>query len=376
MGGGLGHVPTVAGRTHTPSLAGEGHDKTLAAARAESACESKAEDAALEIAAEFLLDVARHGPLGAVAPLEPALEVLGDDPVERCLLGAATLVAACRRGAGMRPEAEPQGKRGGGSDHGQTGAGAVYVIARTLFCRRSDTSMIVTDMLADVFGYDKYSEITREYAIRGTYCDLATKIDGKLQTLIEVKAIGVGLRDNHMKQVVDYAANQGIEWVVLTNGQIWKVFSVSFSKPISADLVLELDILSLDHNDEDSVEDLFLLSKEGVQRSGLDTYNDQLRVRSRFNLAALIMSDTVLHTIRRELKRLSPDVRISVDEIRDALFHEVLKREVLEGEKADEAKKLVNRAANKVLRQKKAKGEDADTGVVAADESPAAGGEV
>jgi hypothetical protein len=81
MGCGLGHVPTVAGGADAPSLTGEGHDKTLAAPRAESACESKAEDAALEIAAEFLLDVARHGPLGAVAPLEPALEVLGDDPV-------------------------------------------------------------------------------------------------------------------------------------------------------------------------------------------------------------------------------------------------------------------------------------------------------
>lgn len=29
----------------------------------------------------------------------------------------------------------------------------------------SDTSMIVTDMLSDVFGFDKYNEITREYAI-------------------------------------------------------------------------------------------------------------------------------------------------------------------------------------------------------------------
>ena len=37
MGGGLGHVPDVAGRTHTPSLAGEAREKTLAAARAESA---------------------------------------------------------------------------------------------------------------------------------------------------------------------------------------------------------------------------------------------------------------------------------------------------------------------------------------------------
>jgi len=85
----------------------------------------------------------------------------------------------------------------------------------------SDTSMIVTDMLADVFGFDKYNDITREYAIRGTYCDLTTKIDGKLQTLIEVKAIGVPLRENHMKHAVDYAANQGVEWVVLTNGHVW-----------------------------------------------------------------------------------------------------------------------------------------------------------
>jgi predicted type IV restriction endonuclease len=245
--------------------------------------------------------------------------------------------------------------------------------AKSRDVNESDTSMIVTDMLADVFGFDKYNEITREYAIRGTYCDLATKIEGKLQTLIEVKAIGVDLRENHIKQAVDYAANQGVEWVVLTNGQIWKVFSVSFSKPISADLVLELDMLSLEHNDEDAQEDLFLLSKEGVQRSGLDAYNDQLRVRSRFNLAALILSDTVLHTIRRELKRLSPDVRISVDEIRDALVHEVIKRDTIEGEKAAEAQKLVNRAASKALRQKRSKA-DADTGVVSVDgeASPAA----
>lgn len=238
--------------------------------------------------------------------------------------------------------------------------------AKSRDVNESDTSMIVTDMLAEVFGFDKYNEITREYAIRGTYCDLATKIEGKLQTLIEVKAIGVDLRENHIKQAVDYAANQGVEWVVLTNGHIWKVFSVSFSKPISADLVLELDMLSLEHNDEDAQEDLFLLSKEGVQRSGLDAYNDQLRVRSRFNLAALILSDTVLHTIRRELKRLSPDVRISVDEIRDALMHEVIKRDTIEGEKATEAQKLVNRAASKALRQKRSRS-DADTGVVSVD---------
>ena len=73
----------------------------------------------------------------------------------------------------------------------------------------ADTVMIVTDMLAEVFGYDKYSEVTAEYAIRGTYCDLATKLDGTIQSLVEVKAIGLELKDSHVKQAVDYAANQG-----------------------------------------------------------------------------------------------------------------------------------------------------------------------
>jgi predicted type IV restriction endonuclease len=247
----------------------------------------------------------------------------------------------------------------------------VLEAAKARDVNESDTSMIVTDMLAEVFGFDKYSEVTREYAIRGTFCDLATKIEGQLQTLIEVKAIGLGLRENHIKQAVDYAANQGVEWVTLTNGVHWKVFSVSFSKPISADLVLDLDLLSMSPSDEDAIEDLFLLSKEGIQRSGLDAYNDQLKVRNKFNLAALIMSDPILHTIRRELKRISPDVRISVEEIKAALAHEVIKRDAIEGEKATEAERLVARAASKALRQRKARagGAEEDTIVV---ESPGA----
>ena len=132
MGGGLRHVPTVARRADAAALARERHDNALAAARAEGAAEAEAEDAALEKAAELLLDGARHGPLGLVTPLEPAREVLGDDLVERRLLRAATLVAAAGRRAGMRPGAGPRGKPAEGSDHGRTGEWTGKVIARTL----------------------------------------------------------------------------------------------------------------------------------------------------------------------------------------------------------------------------------------------------
>ncbi|MEI6257477.1 MAG: hypothetical protein WCQ77_12610, partial [Planctomycetota bacterium] len=58
---------------------------------------AEAEEPAREIAAEFVLNVCRHGPLGGFAPLEPVLKVLGDDFVKRRLLGPTPLVTAGRR---------------------------------------------------------------------------------------------------------------------------------------------------------------------------------------------------------------------------------------------------------------------------------------
>jgi hypothetical protein len=82
----------------------------------------------------------------------------------------------------------------------------------------SNTVIIITDMLSEIFSYAKYSEITSEIAIRGTFCDLATQIDKKIQSLIEAKAICHELNKAHVTQAVGYASTQGIEWVVLTNG--------------------------------------------------------------------------------------------------------------------------------------------------------------
>ena len=96
MRGGLGHVAAVAGRADAAALLGECHDERLAAARAASPGESEAEEAAVKIAAAFLLDGARHGPLGGFPPGEPALKVLRDHSVERRLLWAAPLVTPDR----------------------------------------------------------------------------------------------------------------------------------------------------------------------------------------------------------------------------------------------------------------------------------------
>jgi hypothetical protein len=75
--------------------------------------------------------------------------------------------------------------------------------ARARDVNESDTTVIISDFLAEVLGWDKYSEVTTEFCIRSTFCDLALKVDGRPAFLIEVKSVGTDLKDNHLRQAID-----------------------------------------------------------------------------------------------------------------------------------------------------------------------------
>lgn len=224
---------------------------------------------------------------------------------------------------------------------------SVISSARAKDVNESDTVMIVTDVLAELLGYDKYSEITSEQTIRSTYCDLAIKVEDKLRFIIEVKAAGMDFKDAHVKQAVDYAANKGVDWVILTNGASWRVYRLVFGKPIDKELVLEIDLLSLNPRSGADIESLALLTKEGLVKATLEDYHAQRQATNRFLLGALLLSDPSVQLLRRELRHLSPDVKVSLDDLRKALAQEVLKREVVEGEEAAAAQKRVAKASTK-----------------------------
>ena len=215
----------------------------------------------------------------------------------------------------------------------------------------ADTVTIITDMMAELFGFDKYSELTAEMAIRGTYCDLATKIDGKVQSLVEVKAIGGDLKDAHVKQAVDYAANQGVEWVILTNGHIWRIYKVGFTKPITQTLVVELDVLAADPSKDQSLETLFLFCREGCEKTALEEYHARMETLSSHFMAAVLLSEPVVDMVRRELRRVSSETKVDEDQVRAILKNEVIRRDAIEGEKAEEARKRVAKAARTTLRK-------------------------
>jgi hypothetical protein len=225
-----------------------------------------------------------------------------------------------------------------------------------------DTVVIVTDMISDILGYDKYQNLSSEHAIRGTYVDLMVSVDNKPRFLVEVKAVGTELKDNSIKQVVDYAANKGVDWVVLTNGIVWRVYKVVFAKPIDKVLVCELDALEANSKGPEAIECFGSLSLEGFSKDSLSDWFHEKQITSKFAMAALLLSDSMLDSLRLQIRRLS-QVRVEIDDLRSLLTDEVIKRELIDGDEAKSASgflKKLQRRMNAKRSGSDDEGDDAD----------------
>lgn len=229
----------------------------------------------------------------------------------------------------------------------------VLADAQSRDVNESDTSVIVSDFLSDVLGYDKYREVTTEFAVRSTYCDLAVTCDGRLCYLIEVKPVGTDLRDNHIRQAVDYGAKEGCDWVLLTNGAEWHAFKIRYEQPIDYELAFSVCLTDPTKKPADLLSHLYLIAKESSNGKDIDRFWRQKEATSRYVLAQLILGDAVLGTLRRELRRLSPDVKVSCEGLATLLQTELLKRDALEGEKAEAAVTLVRRAQRRRARKER-----------------------
>lgn len=224
----------------------------------------------------------------------------------------------------------------------------------------ADTVTLVKDLFGDAFGYDKYTELTGEHAIRGTFCDLAVKLDTKLVELIELKTAGSLLEDLHVKQAIDYAANQGVEWVILTSASFWRLYQVIFAKPIDKRLLCEIDLKK-----GSCLEQLYLLTKDGFQKGAHVELRDRQDATSRYILAALITNNgSVVGMIRREFRRIV-DVMVTDAEVVKVLTDEVIKRDTWEGSPAEAAAKRVVRVEAKALRARTSNGNGAVTAMAA-----------
>lgn len=231
----------------------------------------------------------------------------------------------------------------------------ILKVAKDRDINESDTVEILTDMLDEIFGYDKYIELTSEYCIRGRYCDVAVKIDDKVHFLIEAKAVGIDLKENHLRQAVDYAANHGVQWIILTNGIQWQLYRLRFEKPINYDLVNSFNFLEINPKSDQGQEQLFLLAKEGLDKDAREEFYEKVQIVNRYVIGNLMLSEPILKVIKRELRKLSDGVKVDMKEVESITRSEVLRRNLVEGEDAEEAQKLVDRFYKKASKSRRKK---------------------
>jgi hypothetical protein len=207
----------------------------------------------------------------------------------------------------------------------------------------ADTVTVIKDMLSDIFGYDKYTELTSEQQIRGTFCDLAVRVDNKIHYLCEVKSAGTTLNDSHLRQAVNYGAHQGIEWVILSNAITWKIYRIKFGQPIDWEEVYSFDASTLTKSADD-IEKLYMLCRESISLDVLQEYHRQAQILNRYVIAELLMSDTAVGALRKEFRRLFDGLKTTDDDLRIMLSSEVIKRDAIDGDLPKAAKATIKKA--------------------------------
>lgn len=199
-----------------------------------------------------------------------------------------------------------------------------YLKKHNLDADESATRIMINFLLSRVFGFEELEEIKTEFAIRGTYVDYLVQSKKKIHFIVEVKAISLNLNEKHLRQAIGYCANEGIEWVLLTNGRQFDFYRVIFGKPISYKRVFSYDITDIKEMKK-AGECLQLLTKRLIEKGALDDYWKRFEAMQPTNLSKDLYSPEVLRFLKRNLKKKT-NLTFSDEDILDSVFNIIIKK--------------------------------------------------
>ena len=201
----------------------------------------------------------------------------------------------------------------------------------------SGTRLMVNHFLTEVLGFIPIEEVKTEYMIRGTYADYVIQCKAERQFLVEVKALSFVLSEKHLRQAINYGANEGIEWAMLTNGKSFQFYKILFNKPIESRKVFDFD-LSDSSQFKACVEVIQYITKDGIMNKGLHALWSKTSALDPINVAGLLFNPTVTNFIKRTLKNKFKS-KFSDDEVNTSLKRVIYECIALDSLKFDKAKR-------------------------------------
>ncbi|NYF11300.1 putative type IV restriction endonuclease [Leifsonia sp. AK011] len=188
-----------------------------------------------------------------------------------------------------------------------------------------DTRLLITDFLCEALGYDKFEDLTTEYAVRYEFADYGVRINKQLTAFIEVKRAAQQLSQKHLRQVETYAVKEGLEWLILTNGQHWQVYHVTAAtgRQVQTELLFEVDLLG-DESPARKTDKLFYIHRDALRKNAIAEEWRRRAATSPAAVARALLSTTVLDAVRREI-RTTTKFNADVDDLAVIVRSEVLK---------------------------------------------------
>jgi len=182
----------------------------------------------------------------------------------------------------------------------------------------SATRIMINSLLTDVLGYAELEDIKTEYMIKGTYADYIVQLNRKDRFIVEVKSIGLDLNENHLRQSLNYAANEGINWIILTNGRQIELHRVIFGKPISHRKVFEFDLTSKE-DAKKIPEFLIYLSKKSIERNELEPFWKKVEALEPTQLSKNLYCCEITKLLKKALKKKT-GLTFSEEDIIDSIY--------------------------------------------------------
>lgn len=189
----------------------------------------------------------------------------------------------------------------------------------------SATRIMTNSFLTEILGYKELEEIKTEYRIRGEYADYIIQLKRKKHFVVEVKSIEIDINEKHLRQSLSYAANEGIDWILLLNGREIQLYRVNFGKPVTTTLIYKLDLM--ESNDLKKAPELLCnLTKIAVERGELETFWKRTNALNPANLSKLLYSEEIVKRLRNDLKEQT-GIYFQLDDVASSL-HEIISEKV------------------------------------------------
>ena len=131
----------------------------------------------------------------------------------------------------------------------------------------------------------------------------------------------IDLSAKHLLQASHYAADEGIDWILLTNGAQIQLHRVIFSKPVTAVMIFSFDLSDLSQI-EKACDALVNLTKRAAERGELEDYWKRFDALTPAKLIKTIYTEDIIRAIRNKIKKES-NMLFAPEDILNAM-HELI----------------------------------------------------